>query len=209
MTKDEAIDSVRTMARAYANTVQEKSDTMTGTELYAEKKYIPDFAIAREQKNMLERTVGFVCRAPSGRVVKLLQPYDSSVYTGEPETLPAQWGFKWSTNPDDALPFVAISTSPYGIDDCCTENGKTYRSKIANNIYAPSSYPAGWEELTGGGGDTSQTEAIPEFVQPTGTHDAYNKGDKVTFEGKHYISLIDANVYSPAAYPAGWQEISS
>ena len=46
----------------------------------------------------------------------------------------------------------------------------------------------------------------PEFVQPTGSHDAYNKGDKVTFEGKHYISLIDGNVYSPTAYPAGWQE---
>ena len=46
----------------------------------------------------------------------------------------------------------------------------------------------------------------PEFVQPTGVHDSYNKGDKVTFNGKHYISLIDANVYSPAAYPAGWQE---
>ena len=46
----------------------------------------------------------------------------------------------------------------------------------------------------------------PEFVQPTGAHDAYNKGDKVTFEGKHYISLIDGNVYSPTAYPAGWQE---
>ena len=46
----------------------------------------------------------------------------------------------------------------------------------------------------------------PEFVQPTGAHDAYKKGDKVTFEGKHYISLIDANVYSPSAYPAGCQE---
>lgn len=46
----------------------------------------------------------------------------------------------------------------------------------------------------------------PDFVQPTGAHDAYNKGDKVTFEGKHYISLIDGNVYSPVAYPAGWQE---
>lgn len=46
----------------------------------------------------------------------------------------------------------------------------------------------------------------PEFVQPTGAHDAYKKGDKVTFNGKHYISLIDANVYSPAVYPAGWQE---
>lgn len=46
----------------------------------------------------------------------------------------------------------------------------------------------------------------PEFVQPTGAHDAYKKGDKVTFNGKHYISLIDGNVYSPTAYPAGWQE---
>ena len=44
----------------------------------------------------------------------------------------------------------------------------------------------------------------PEFKQPTGSHDAYAKGSKITFEGKHYISLIDANVYSPTAYPAGW-----
>lgn len=44
----------------------------------------------------------------------------------------------------------------------------------------------------------------PEFVQPSGAHDAYAKGDSVTFEGKHYISLIDANVYSPTAYPTGW-----
>ena len=47
----------------------------------------------------------------------------------------------------------------------------------------------------------------PEFKQPTGAHDAYAKGSKVTFEGKKYISLIDANVYSPTAYPAGWEEV--
>lgn len=45
----------------------------------------------------------------------------------------------------------------------------------------------------------------PEFVQPTGAHDAYAKGTKVTYKGQHYISLIDANVYSPEAYPQGWQ----
>ena len=49
-------------------------------------------------------------------------------------------------------------------------------------------------------------DKCPDFVQPTGAHDAYNKGDKVTFEGKHYISLMDGNVYSQAAYLAGWQE---
>ena len=48
-------------------------------------------------------------------------------------------------------------------------------------------------------------EEWPEFKQPTGAHDAYAKDDKVTFEGKHYKSLIDANVYSPTAYPQGWE----
>ena len=45
----------------------------------------------------------------------------------------------------------------------------------------------------------------PEFKQPTGAHDAYAKGDKVTFEGKKYVSLIDANTWSPSAYSQGWQ----
>ena len=45
----------------------------------------------------------------------------------------------------------------------------------------------------------------PDWVQPTGAHDAYKAGDKVTFEGQHYISLIDNNVWSPRDYPAGWQ----
>lgn len=45
----------------------------------------------------------------------------------------------------------------------------------------------------------------PEWVQPTGAQDAYNIGDKVTFEGTHYVSLIDNNTWSPAAYPQGWE----
>ena len=46
---------------------------------------------------------------------------------------------------------------------------------------------------------------IPEWVQPTGGHDAYKKGDLVLFEGKTYKSLIDANTYSPTDYPDGWE----
>jgi hypothetical protein len=44
----------------------------------------------------------------------------------------------------------------------------------------------------------------PNFVQPTGATDAYSKDSKVTFEGCHYISLIDNNVWSPVTYPDGW-----
>ncbi len=49
-------------------------------------------------------------------------------------------------------------------------------------------------------------EEWPEWVAPTGAHDAYNIGDKVTFEGEHYISLINSNIWSPAVYPAGWEK---
>lgn len=111
----------------------------------------------------------------------------------------------------------------YNIGDIVSYNGKLYKSIINANVWAPDVYPAGWEEYTestgggdsgetGGGGttepETPPTETIPDFVQPTGAHDAYKKGDKVKFEGKIYESLIDANAYSPSAYPAGWKEIT-
>lgn len=44
----------------------------------------------------------------------------------------------------------------------------------------------------------------PIWSQPTGAHDAYNKGDIVDYNGTLYQSLIDGNTYSPEAYPAGW-----
>ena len=50
-----------------------------------------------------------------------------------------------------------------------------------------------------------EPEEWPEWVQPTGAHDCYNTGDKVTYNGKHYVSKLDGNVWSPDAYPAGWE----
>lgn len=49
----------------------------------------------------------------------------------------------------------------------------------------------------------------PVWSQPTGAHDAYNKGDIVDYNGTLYQSLIDGNTYSPEAYPAGWAEYSN
>lgn len=45
----------------------------------------------------------------------------------------------------------------------------------------------------------------PVWSQPTGAHDAYNTGDIVDYNGTLYRSLINGNVYSPDAYPAGWE----
>lgn len=137
--------------RRQALALQEKAPEMTGTELNAEEGNIPDFQAAKAQKNMMERkagqTDGFICKSSAGRVVRLIQNYDSGIYPAEPEELPAQWRFVWSTDPAKAKPFVSLSTSPYGVGDCCTENGTVYRSTHDNNTFAPSEYPDWWEKV--------------------------------------------------------------
>lgn len=50
-------------------------------------------------------------------------------------------------------------------------------------------------------------DEYPEYVQPTGAHDAYHTGDKVTYEGKHYICKMDNCVWTPATYPQAWEEV--
>lgn len=50
-------------------------------------------------------------------------------------------------------------------------------------------------------------EEYPEYVKPSGAHDAYNTGDKITFEGKKYICKMDGCVWSPEEYPQGWEKV--
>ena len=50
------------------------------------------------------------------------------------------------------------------------------------------------------------TEEYPEWVQPTGAHDAYAKGAKVSHNGKKWVSTADANVWEPGVY--GWDKVT-
>lgn len=147
MTQDERKAIMYAQGRANALALQDKADSMSGTEMYAAEMDIPEFKAAVKNGNMLERAAGFVCRSSAGRVVRLVQPYDSTIYTAEPEELPAQWGFKWSTDPTKALPFLASATSPYNKGDCCTDGGRVFRSTMGNNVWSPTAYPQGWEEV--------------------------------------------------------------
>lgn len=74
---------------------------------------------------------------------------------------------------------------------------KCVQAHTSQDDWTPARTPALWVRV--------YVEEWPEWVQPTGSADAYQKGDKVSYEGKHYISLIDNNVWSPVAYPAGWE----
>lgn len=86
-------------------------------------------------------------------------------------------------------------------------SGKLYRCEQEHTSQAdwtPDKTPALWTEVAKPG-------EIPVWRQPTGAQDAYNKGDRVHYpdaDGPVYESKVDNNVWSPEAYPAGWEEVS-
>lgn len=138
--------------RVAALEVQSKSPDMTGTELNAVDDRIPRFTEAVKHKNMMERKAGqedgFVCRSSAGLVVRLIQNYDSDVFTSEPEELSAQYRFVWSTDPAKAKPFLSSSTSYYNTGDCCLNKaGQPRRSKIDVNTFDPDINPEFWEDV--------------------------------------------------------------
>lgn len=143
--KDYVLSCLGKYGNEMAKKLQQNASNMTGTELYKSEVFIPDFD---PKKQYLNFPIGYVCKSAEGRIVKLIQPYDSTIFTAQPEELPAQWGFYWSKDPNNALPFVALSTSPYMMGDCCVDNGVVYCSLINNNTWKPSDYPQGWEVIS-------------------------------------------------------------
>lgn len=60
--------------------------------------------------------------------------------------------------------------------------------------------------LEGGTVTPPEVDEYPPYKQPTGAHDAYNTGDKMTYtDGKKYICKMDGCVWGPDVYPQGWE----
>lgn len=57
--------------------------------------------------------------------------------------------------------------------------------------------------------DGSTTEVINDFKQPTGSHDMYERGQKVRFDGKIYECRAEKTAYSPKDYPQDWKEVEA
>ena len=97
----------------------------------------------------------------------------------------------------ELFPAWAIGMA-YAVDDRVQHGGILYKCAQAHTSQAdwtPDATPALWK--------TVSLDEYPEWVQPTGAHDAYNIGDKVTYNGQHYVCTSNANVYAPDVY--GWQ----
>jgi len=90
----------------------------------------------------------------------------------------------------------------YATGDRVQHEGTLYKCVQAHTSQAdwtPPVTPALWTAVS--------IDEYPAWVQPTGAHDAYSKGDKVTHNGKHWTSDVDNNTWEPGVY--GWTEVTA
>lgn len=90
----------------------------------------------------------------------------------------------------------------YATGDRVQYEGTLYKCVQAHTSQAdwtPPATPALWTAVS--------LDEYPAWVQPTGAHDAYGKGDKVTHNGKRWTSDVDHNTWEPGVY--GWTEVAA
>ena len=108
-------------------------------------------------------------------------------------------------NDEDALQSVELFPlweidKAYAVGDRVQHKSILYRcvqAHTSQQSWTPDITPALWVIVS--------IDEWPEWVQPSGAHDAYNNGDKVSHNKKHWISNMDANIYEPGVY--GWDKV--
>lgn len=118
---------------------------------------------------------------------------------------------KAATNLDDTDALEATQLFPQWSADTTYEIGdrvrfenilyKCLQSHTAQSNWTPTDAGSLWAKVL-----IPDEQVIPEWEQPNSTN-AYQIGDKVSFNGKIYESVIANNIWSPADYPAGWKEV--
>ena len=142
----------------------------------------------------------------------VIQTFSRTTYGADPSTYPAlirklrdPYKTEAWRQPLDQFDSFKLVNPFTGKADTALYAGKTWRTKVDNNVWEPAAGSL-WDEIDAQGNVVvPPANEYPQWVQPTGGHDAYKIGDKVTFNGQRYTSKINGNVWSPTAYPAGWQ----
>ena len=107
-----------------------------------------------------------------------------------------------SEHTDLFLPWTT-STS-YVIGDLRSYDGILYKclqAHTSQDDWTPDISVSLWKSLS------INESGIQEWSQPISSADAYNTGDEVMYNGVHYKSTIDNNVWAPDAYPQGWEVV--
>ena len=79
---------------------------------------------------------------------------------------------------------------------------KCLQAHTSQDNWTPDVSPSLWKSLS------MNESGIPDWSQPISSVDAYNTGDEVMYNGVHYRSTIDNNVWAPDAYPQGWEVVA-
>ena len=133
---------------------------------------------ARQQSIEAATTIAFVTLAESGNI--------DDVTAVEHTSLFAPWA----------------ASVAYKVGNIRSYEENLYRcvqAHTSQDDWTPDKVPALWTKI----GDP--TVEYPEWSQPVGAHDAYAKGDKVSYNNKRWVSTADANVWQPGVY--GWDEV--
>ena len=145
--KEYVLEKMKEVGLNSATLFQQKAPELDGTAIIDREDDIPDFNPDLHQ--YLNWQKGQVVK-DNGQVWQLLQPYDSIVYKDHPENLRSQWSLCHTKDPLKAKPYVAPfgQSGMYMKDECCiASNGKVYKSLVDNNVWEPTGYPTGWEEV--------------------------------------------------------------
>ena len=173
-----------------------------------------------------EYSVGDI-RNHAGQTWECWTAHDNATYPDINPDNPQTWANFWrplhGKSPETARPWTkpwAGTTDMYHAGEYMVyTDGNTYEC-VSDTVYSPDEYAQAWRvigeasEPDGGEGGESggeedvqepSTEEYPAWVQPTGAHDAYAQGAKVSHNGKKWTSDIANNVWEPGVY--GWTEV--
>ena len=145
--KERVLTRERERGRADALNLASRASGMDGTAIIAEEDHIPPW---NETAVYTAKMVGWPVR-DNGQVYTIIQAHTPDHNPGSrPVDLPAIYSRKNTQDPKKAKPWMAPNgtSGVYIKGDCAIDNGHVWRSIFdGENVWQPTSYPAGWEDL--------------------------------------------------------------
>lgn len=91
----------------------------------------------------------------------------------------------------------------YSVGAVVTHSGSRWESTVEANVWEPGVF--GWKKTLLEPPPVYDPNVLPDWVQPTGAHDAYNLGDRVRHNGLNWESNVSNNVWTPGIF--GWTQL--
>ncbi|MBR6604635.1 MAG: hypothetical protein IKK92_01985 [Prevotella sp.] len=144
--KERVLERERQRGKAAALNLAVRAPEMTGTAIIAEQDHVPNW---NENAVYKAEHIGFPVQ-DNDQVYTILQPHTPAHNPGSrPADLPAIYSIKHTTDPVKAKPYMAPNgtSGMYMTGDCCTYNGRVWRSDQDNNIWVPGTAGVKWIDI--------------------------------------------------------------